>query len=315
MYGERMKKIVVTGATSMIGTALIEECIKNNIEVYAVVRKSSGRQNRLPKNKLIHLIDSSLEKLDQLPELIPEACDTFYHIAWGNTGENRNRSTELQSRNISCTLEAVRVAHALGCRRFIGAGSQAEYGPMDVDKISPDSPVNPTTPYGASKLASGHLARMLCRELGMECIWPRIFSVYGIYEKETTMIASGLRKMLRGESTEFTPAMQRWDYLYSKDAGRAYYLIGEKGRDGAVYCVGSGQARPLRDYILKMAELTGAANPGIGAKPYPSGAVMNLCADTESLQRDTGFEPQYTFEEGIRETIDWLKSQGTGEIK
>ena len=78
----------------------------------------------------------------------------------------------------------------------------------------------------------------------MEWIWPRIFSVYGIYEKETTMIASGLRKMLKGEKTEFTPAEQRWDYLYSKDAGRAYYLIGEKGRDGAVYCVGSGQAHP-----------------------------------------------------------------------
>lgn len=310
-----MKRIVVTGATSMIGAALIEECVKNNIEVYAVVRKSSGKQDRLPDNSLVHLIDSSLESLEQLPELIPEKCDTFYHIAWGNTGENRNRSTELQSRNISYTLSAVRTAHALGCRRFIGAGSQAEYGPMDVERISPDSPTNPTTPYGASKLASGHLAGMLCRELGMECIWPRIFSVYGIYEKETTMIASGLRKMLKGEPTEFTPALQRWDYLYSKDAGRAYYLIGEKGRDGSIYCIGSGQARPLRDYILEMAEITGAAAPGIGARPYPSGAVMNLCADTDNLYADTGFVPEYTFEEGIRETVAWLKGQSTGEIK
>lgn len=299
----------------MIGAALIEECVKNNVEVYAVVRTASGRQDRLPKSGLVHLIDSSLETLEKLPELIPEKCDTFYHIAWGNTGENRNRSTELQSMNISYTLNAVRAAHALGCDRFIGAGSQAEYGPMDVPKIAPDSPTHPTTPYGASKLASGHLAGMLCRELGMECIWPRIFSVYGIYEKETTMIASGLRKMLKNEPTEFTPAMQRWDYLYSKDAGRAYYLIGEKGRDGAVYCVGSGQARPLRDYITAMAEITGTENPGIGARPYPPGAVMNLCADTESLQRDTGFVPEYTFEEGIRETIAWLTGQSTGEIK
>ena len=105
---------------------------------------------------------------------------------------------------------------------------------MDVPRIAPDSPVHPTTPYGASKLAANQLSFMLCKELGMEWIWPRIFSVYGIYEKETTMIASGLRKMLKGEKTEFTPAEQRWDYLYSKDAGRAYYLIGEKGRDGAV---------------------------------------------------------------------------------
>ena len=309
---KEMKKIVVTGATSMIGSALIEECVKHDIEVYAVLRSASGKQDRLPDSSLVHLIDSSLETLEELPELIPQGCDTFYHIAWGNTGENRNRSTELQSRNIGYTLAAVRAANALGCKRFIGAGSQAEYGPMDVERISPDSPTNPSTPYGASKLASGHLAGMLCRELGMECIWPRIFSVYGIHEKETTMIASGLRRMLKGEPTEFTPAMQRWDYLYSKDAGRAYYLIGEKGRDKAVYCIGSGEAHPLREYILKMAELTGAEETGIGVRPYPQGAVMNLCADTESLKRDTGFVPEYTFEEGIRETIDWIRIQETG---
>ena len=310
-----MQRIIVTGATSMIGTALIEECIKNEVEVYAVVRASSPKKNRLREHRLIHQVDASLEELEDLPDKISKPCDTFYHIAWGNTGENRNSSTELQSRNIAYTLVAVRSAKALGCRRFIGAGSQAEYGPMDEERISPNSPVRPTTPYGASKLSAGLLSEMLCRELGMEWIWPRIFSVYGIYEKETTMIASGLRKMLAGEKTEFTPAMQRWDYLFSKDAGRAYYLIGEKGRDGAVYCVGSGHAAPLKEYIYKMAELTGAGETGIGAKPYPKGAVMNLCADIRSLTEDTGFVPKYTFEQGIRETLAWLKTGSTGETE
>lgn len=292
----------------MIGVALIEECLRHDIEIYAVVRSSSGKAGRLPLSDKIHLTYCSLEDLSDLPGRIPGGCDTFYHIAWGNTGEARNKSTELQSRNIFYTLQAVRAAAELGCRRFIGAGSQAEYGPMDVEKISPDSPVNPSTPYGASKLAAGHLAGMLCRELGMECIWPRIFSVYGKYEKETTMVASGLRKMLAGQPTEFTPAMQRWDYLYSKDAGRAFYLIGEKGKGGSVYCVGSGQARPLKEYIEEMAALTGAGKPGIGAKPYPPGAVMNLCADIGTLTGDTGFIPEYTFEQGIRETIEWIKA-------
>lgn len=299
----------------MIGAALIKECIKKGIEVYAVIRASSGKKMRLPESEKLHMVDCSLEELEALPQKITEKCDTFYHIAWGNTGENRNSSTELQSRNIAYTLAAVKAAYALGCRRFIGAGSQAEYGPMDVDKISPDSPVNPTTPYGAAKLASGQLARMLCKELGMECIWPRIFSVYGIYEKETTMVASGLRKMIAGEKTSFTPALQRWDYLFSADAGRAYYLIGEKGKDGAVYCVGSGKAALLKDYIEIMAELTGAEETGIGARPYPEGAVMNLCADISSLTADTGFVPEYTFREGIRETITWLKTGNTGETK
>ena len=304
-----MKRIVVTGATSMIGLALIEESLKNGVEVLAVVRGNSARTGRLPVHPALKTVECSLERLSELPDKIEGSCDTFYHIAWGSTGENRNRSTELQSRNISYTLEAVKAAKVLGCRRFIGAGSQAEYGPLCVPAIGPDTPGRPTTPYGASKLAAGQLAFMLCRELEMECIWPRIFSVYGIGEKETTMIASGLRKMLKGQPTEFTPAQQRWDYLYSRDAGRAYYLLGEKGRDGAIYCVGSGQAMPLKEYIQIMAEQTGAKETGIGKRPYPAGAVMNLCADITSLTEDTGFVPEYTFEKGIGETISWIKQQ------
>ena len=85
----------------MIGTALIEECVKQNVEIYAVIRSSSGKQSRLPDSSLIHLIDCSLETLDHLPELIPAGCDTFYHIAWGNTGEKpqqKYRITEQEHR-------------------------------------------------------------------------------------------------------------------------------------------------------------------------------------------------------------------------
>ena len=60
-------------------------------------------------------------------------------------------------------------------------------------------------------------------------------------------------------------------------------------------------------------KITGTSDPGIGARPCPTGAVMNLCADIESLQRDTGFVPEYSFEKGIKETIDWLQSQAAGE--
>ena len=120
-----MKRIVVTGATSMIGTALIEECIRHDIEVYAIVRAGSSKTKRLPESARIHQIECELEKLEELPAKITGECDTFFHIAWGNTGENRNSSTELQSRNVFYTLKAVRAAHAMGCKRFIGAGSQA----------------------------------------------------------------------------------------------------------------------------------------------------------------------------------------------
>lgn len=310
-----MKRAVITGVTSMIGFSLVQECIKEKVEVLGIIRKNSVKKERLAGCPGVRLIECELEELNRLPGLISGTCDTFYHIAWGNTGKNRNKSTELQSQNIKYTLEAVKAAKALGCRRFVGAGSQAEYGPVQADVIHPDTPVNPNTPYGASKLAACQLSAMLCKELEIEHIWPRIFSVYGIYEKETAMVASSLRKMLKGLPAEFTPACQRWDYLYSKDAGRAFYLLGCKGIPGRIYCVGSGKARPLKEYIEIMTMLTNAKDVRIGAKPYSSEGVMNLCADTKSLTEDTGFVPAYTFEEGIRETIAWIEEEEYGKKK
>lgn len=78
-----MKRIIVTGATSMIGTALIEECIRHDIEVYAVVRAGSSKTKRLPESARIHQIECELEKLEELPAKITGECDTFFSYCMG----------------------------------------------------------------------------------------------------------------------------------------------------------------------------------------------------------------------------------------
>lgn len=303
-----MKRAVITGATSMIGQAIAEECLAQGVEVCAVIRQDTGRRDRLPSHPRLTIAECDLDHLEELPDRLSGTWDVFYHIAWAYTGAQRNKSQELQNKNIGYTLQAVRAAAKLGCKRFIGAGSQAEYGPLDQEKIGPDATLNPVTPYGISKAEAGRQSRELCHELGIEWIWPRIFSVYGIYDKESTMIMTALRQFLQGEETAFTPAGQQWDYLYSKDAGRAFYLIGEKGQADSVYCIGSGTSRPLKEYILKMRDVAApGVVPGIGKKPYPPQPVMRLCADIRNLTRDTGFMPSYEFEEGIREIVAALK--------
>ena len=173
-----MERIFVTGATSMIGSALVSESLANGVEVYAMVRKNSPKIGRLPVNSRLHLVEGDLDALGELPAKVPVRIDTFYHIAWGHTGAKRNERTELQADNIRTTLQAIRVAAEMGAEKFIGAGSQAEYGPKDLEMIGPDTETNPVTPYGAAKLAAGLLGRMLAHELGIAFIWPRIFSTY-----------------------------------------------------------------------------------------------------------------------------------------
>ena len=96
-------------------------------------------------------------------------------------------------------------------------------------------------------------------------------------------------------------------HLYSR-AARAFVLAATKGKDGSIYPIGSGMVRPLKDYIL---DIKNAANPNaevaFGEVDYYPGQVMYLCADIKELTKDTGFVPEYTFERGIKETVEWYK--------
>lgn len=300
-----LKKVVITGATSMLGLATIDECLKNGTEkIYAVVRDASPNLNRLPIDERIIKVYCQISDYEKLGAMISDTCDVFYHMAWDGTGTKRTASIIGQSDNIRYTLDALKSAKSLGCTKFIATGSQAEYGISDLDKQSPDSSVNPCTAYGIAKYAAGKMAMLEAENLDISCIWVRVFSVYGEYDKASSMITSSISKMLNGEKVSFTPAEQMWDYLYSGDAGRALYLIGEKVTGNHVYCLGSGVKRPLKEYIQIMRDkIDKSLSLGIGDIPYPKNVVMNICANVESLTSDTGWKPQVSFEEGIEKTV------------
>ena len=126
-----------------------------------------------------------------------------------------------------------------------------------------------------AKLCAGQMTRIQCEKLGIRHIWTRILSVYGPYDGSATMVMSTIGKLLIGEKPSCTKGEQMWDYLYSKDAGKAFYLLGEKGINGKVYCIGGGEARPLKDYIE---DIRNAVNPeaeiGFGEVAYGPGYVL-----------------------------------------
>lgn len=302
-----MERVLITGPTGAVGIGLIETCIREETEVYAIVRPGSRRLGQLPVHPLVHVVSADLGHLGEAERDIPVKCQAFYHLAWeGTYGASRN-DMQLQVRNIAHTLDAVKLAGKLGCEVFVGAGSQAEYGRVE-GRLTPRTPAFPENGYGMGKLCAGQMSRELCREMGIRHVWPRILSVYGPGDGGQTMIMTTIRELLKGEKPSFTRGEQLWDYLYSRDAGRALYLCGEKGRDGAVYCLGSGQAQPLKKYIEELRDTAAPGAPlGLGELPYGPRQVMKLEADISDLQRDTGFVPEYSFAEGIRETCVWVR--------
>ena len=289
-------RAIITGATGAIGTALVNEFVKNGVETLVFVREG-GRNRSIPLSPLVTKITCPLERLKDIRNETGKSYDVFYHFAWANTfGEGRN-DADAQVKNIEYALNAVETAKRFGCHTFIGAGSQAEYGRAE-GALTPDTPTFPENGYGIAKLAAGFLTRLRAEQLGLKHIWVRVLSVYGPNDGAQTMVTSTIAKLRNGEKAQFTRGEQLWDYLYSADAAEAFRLLGEKGIDGKTYVLGSGNARPLREYIQIIGKSLNAENLlDFGSIPYSKKQVMHLCADISELTNDTGWKPRLGFED------------------
>jgi len=305
----KIQTAVVTGPTGAIGVALCRRLLEAGVTVYAVTRPESIRARELPQSDKLHIVPCGLEQMETLGKRIASPADAFFHLAWGGTiGEGRD-DTELQLQNVKSTIQAVHAAQRLGCKVYIGAGSQAEYGRVE-GVLKPDTPCFPETGYGIAKLCAGQMSRLECEKLGIDHIWVRILSVYGPHDGPMTMITRTIQTLLRGEKPGLTAGEQLWDYLYATDAAEALYRAALFGHNRVTYPLGSGQAYPLRSYVETLRdEIDPSLELGFGEVPYGQRQVMRLQADIDMLRHDTGFEPKVPFEIGIRETIEWIRGR------
>lgn len=296
-----MHKIIVTGATGCVGSAIVRRALAQGKEVTCIVHEGSKRLANLPQDSRVKIVECNLSNYSSLQ--ISGEYDAFIHMSWEKTFGASRDDAEVQMRNIQYTLDACHLAGRCGCKVFVGAGSQAEYGVQTVD-LTPDLHVNPESGYGIAKYAAGKLSAMLCKSLGIRQNWVRILSVYGPNDGENTLISYVIREMKAGRSPELTKCEQMWDYLYADDAADAILAIVENGMDGKVYPLGSGKGRKLSEYIE---DIRNIVNPTIsvnyGAKDYYPHQPMHLVADLQQLTADTGWKPQRNFVDGVREML------------
>lgn len=318
-----MTHAYITGATGAIGMALVLELMKNKIKTTVFLREDSPKNSRMRdcfgneiRSGLLRLEYVSLEQLAgyMCCDIQQDKKAVFYHLGWGGTFGTERNDEALQQKNVKYTLDAVRLAKRLGCGHFVGVGSQAEYGRVE-GKLTPDMPAEPENEYGKAKLSAGIKSRQLCRQLGIRHSWVRVLSVYGPFDGKDTMIMSAIRGLISGKRVPFTEGKQVWNYLYSEDAARALFLLGETAFGStmnAVYCLAGNSECELREYILKLCRTIGADEKllGFGDVPYSDKQVMYLTANIDGITQDTGFVPKTAFEDGIKRTVDWVKTFG-----
>ena len=293
-------KAIVTGAAGFAGYSLTVALLESGYEVYAILKPNSEHNQRLKGIKdSLHLIECDCGDFDKLPEMIPVSCDCFYHLAWFGSRDD----FDAQRYNIECTLMALESAAKCNCKRFVGIGSQAEYG-ICLGEIREDSISTPITAYGACKLAALYLTKCRAEQLKIEWVWGRIFSLYGDYEPKGRMLPDLVENLSQNRDMHLSSCEQNWDYLYVKDAAKAIIAIGESGHNSEVYNIAHGDGKALREYVLQAKEeLNSISNIIFGKRANP---FISLLPSIDKIKKDTGWAPEVPFEVGLKSYFNTL---------
>ena len=300
-------KAIVTGANGFVGSALVKRLLAANYEVVAI--DIGFNPSRLEEHPSLRLLPLSIADISSLKTTLPEGdYDVFFHFAWlGSAGPMRS-DEKIQTQNALWTVDCLRAAASIGCKKFVCAGSIMEF---EVHEAMYAQGSKPGTPYiyGVGKVLAHELSKPIANELGIDLIWAYITNAYGVGEKSPRFINTTLRKIIKNEPLEFTSGFQNYDFVYIDDVAEAFFLLGEKGLANKGYIIGSGHAKPLREFILEMTEANAPDNPPhFGDIPFTGINVPLETFDITPIREDCGFAPKVSFGEGTKRTLEWLRT-------
>lgn len=300
-----MKKVIVTGANGFIGSALVKELIKQDIEILALDRE--GCSNNIPKNKNVTFMAFDLENINKLNLQIPKnEYDTFYHLAWTGSAGSLRFDPFLQLKNVQWTIDCLHFAKLINCSRFICAGSI-----MELETISATykqgNKLGLGYIYGCGKLTAHIMAKAIAADIGIDLIWAEITNAYGEGEHSPRFINTTIRQILKNEPLKFTSATQNYDFVYISDVAHAFYLIGKNGKPFCEYLIGSSNAKPLKEFIMELRDSLAPSQELIfGDIPFTGVNLSLETFDCSKTEQDTGFHANIGFFEGVRKTRDWI---------
>jgi len=289
----------VTGATSFIGRALCRCLRDSGHEVLALIRPSSSLAGLFAGEPGIRPVLSGVADCESA--LLPLGpIDAVIHLAWDGIGSQGRADAGIQAANYRHSMNLVTTAARVGCRVFVGGGSQAEYGRV-AGVITEESRCDPLSEYGKAKLRFTVDGGRLCRERGLRCRMPRLFSVYGPGDHPWALLPSLVQALAAGQVLPLTDCRQSWNYLYVEDAARALAALVAPACEDGIYNVASEVTRPLEEFVRVVCGFfPGSPPPHFGAIPHGPDGPLSLQPQITRLRRNTSWQEQTTFAEGIR---------------
>jgi len=308
-------KVLVTGAAGFIGAQVSRLLLKRGHEVHALLFPNESRARIADFEDRCTLYEGDLADVGAVERVAarvgPEAA---VHLAWyAVPGEYWT-----SPKNLDCVAQGIHLARILrqsGCKRLVAAGTCAEYDWHYEELMEGKTPCNPSTLYGVAKYALFLLLRKYCEQGPMRLAWVRYNFLFGPGENPGRLVSSVAQKLLAGEKVPCTEGSQERDFLHVEDAAAATVAVLESQIQDAVN-IGSGRAVSVRTVVEALARIIGGqGRPVFGAIPTKPDEPARLLPSVERLNREVGWKPCHSLEEGLERTVAYLRGTCPRQVK
>lgn len=310
------KKILITGASGFIGSHLCELLCEKGFKIRALNEYNSfnfwGHLEKLPSRNEIEIINGDLRDSFFCQKLC-EGIEAIFHLgALIAIPYSYLAPKSYADTNILGTLNLLEAAKNKGVERFIHTSTSEVYGSALYTPIDEKHPLQPQSPYSASKISADMMALSYFHSFNLPVIIARPFNAYGPRQSARAFISAMISQILSGAKELKVGSLEpKRDLNFVRDTCEGFFALYEKGEFGEVYNIGSGVEYTMGEVLDLICELT-KSHPKITTDPVrlrpEKSEVQRLLCDSSKLKATTAWQSRVSLEEGLEQTIAYIEA-------
>ena len=306
---------LVTGGAGFIGSHIAERLVRDGHRVRVLDDFSSGKNANLESFvEGIEIVRGDIRDARLVNEASRGVEVVFHEAALGSVPRSVADPLSTHEVNITGTFNVLLAARDAGVKRVVYASSSSVYGEKPVLPKHEEMTPQPLSPYALSKLVGEHYAQVFKKVYGFEVVALRYFNIFGprqdLESQYAAVIPRFITALLTGNSpVVYGDGLQSRDFTYVENVVDANLLAAEAdGAAGRAFNVACGGRYTLIELLDRLKELIGSEIEA-AHEPSRAGDVRDSQASIEAAQRVLGYRVSVGFEEGLRKTVDWYRTQ------
>lgn len=309
-------RLLVTGGAGFIGSHYVRSLLngglpgseETHVTVLDVLGYAGNRANLPDSHPRLDFVQGDILDLPILLELLPGHDAVVHFAAESHVDRSIQNANVFFQTNVVGTQNVLEACRRVGVQRIVHVSTDEVYGSIDSGSWTEEAPLQPNSPYAASKAAADLAVRAYWRTYGLDVSITRCSNNYGPYQHPEKLIPLFVTRLIEGKPLPlYGDGANIREWLHVDDHCRAIQLVLTRGKAGAVYNVGGGDERTNRAVADRLIELMGADSSVIRRVPDRLGHDLRYALDGSAIRNDLGYVPQVPFEQGLAETVDWYR--------